>query len=58
MELCVAQRELLSGGAERRQENAFTQRAVYLASLDDCRECSLREQCLGRGAKGDRALSP
>jgi hypothetical protein len=41
--------------SERRQENAFTQRAVYLASLDDCRECLLREQCLGRGAKGDRA---
>jgi hypothetical protein len=41
--------------SERRQENAFTQRAVYMASLDDCQCCSLREQCLGRGARGNRA---
>ncbi len=41
--------------SQRRQENAFTQRAVYLASLDDCQGCSLREQCLGRGARGNRA---
>ena len=41
--------------SELRQENAFTQRAVYMASLDDCQECLLREQCLGRGARGNRA---
>jgi hypothetical protein len=41
--------------SELRQENAFTQRAVYMASLDDCQECILREQCLGRGARGNRA---
>jgi len=41
--------------SELRQENAFTQRAVYVASSLDCQECSLREQCLGRGAKGNRA---
>ncbi|MFL5587439.1 MAG: hypothetical protein ACJ8DI_07250 [Ktedonobacteraceae bacterium] len=41
--------------SELRQENAFTQRAVYMASLDDCQECNLREQCLGRGARGNRA---
>jgi hypothetical protein len=31
------------------------ERAVYVALLDDCRECRLCEQCLGRGAKGNRA---
>ncbi len=41
--------------SELRQENAFTQRAVYMASLDDCQPCPLREQCLGRGARGNRA---
>jgi hypothetical protein len=41
--------------SELRQENAFTQRAVYVASLDDCQPCTLREQCLGRGARGNRA---
>ena len=41
--------------SELRQENAFTQRAVYVASSFDCQGCSLREQCLGRGAKGNRA---
>jgi hypothetical protein len=41
--------------SELRQENAFTQRAVYVASLDDCLGCPLREQCLGRGARGNRA---
>jgi hypothetical protein len=41
--------------SELRQENAFTQRAVYAGFLDDCRQCQLREQCLGRGARGDRA---
>lgn len=41
--------------SEIRQENAFTQRAVYLAYQTDCLRCSLREQCLASGAKGDRA---
>lgn len=40
---------------EVRQENAFTQRAVYVASQMDCPYCELRGQCLGRGAKGNRA---
>jgi hypothetical protein len=30
-------------------------RAVYLAYQTDCQRCSLREQCLASGAKGDRA---
>src|SRR5260370_12081350 len=37
------------------QENAFTQRAVYVGSQMDCPHCTLREQCLGRNAKGNRA---
>ena len=41
--------------SEVRQENAFTQRAVYVASQMDCPHCTLREQCLGRNAKGNRA---
>jgi len=41
--------------SEVRQENAFTQRAVYVASQMDCPFCRLREQCLGRNAKGNRA---
>jgi hypothetical protein len=41
--------------SEVRQENAFTQRAVYLAYQTDCQPCLLREQCLASGAKGDRA---
>ncbi len=41
--------------SEVRQENAFTQRAVYLAYQTDCRPCALREQYLASGAKGDRA---
>jgi hypothetical protein len=41
--------------SEVRQENAFTQRAVYLAYQTDCQGCTLREQCLASGAKGDRA---
>lgn len=41
--------------SEVRQENAFTQRAVYVASQMDCPSCRLREQCLGRNAKGNRA---
>src|SRR5207249_1635652 len=41
--------------SEVRQENAFTQRAVYLAYQTDCQPCALREQCLAPEAKGDRA---
>jgi hypothetical protein len=41
--------------SELRQENALTQRAVFLASREDCQGCSLREQCLRPGAKGNRA---
>jgi hypothetical protein len=41
--------------SEVRQENVFTQRAVYLAYQTDCQRCALREQCLASGAKGDRA---
>src|SRR5256884_6125300 len=41
--------------SEWRQENAFTQRAVYLAYQTDCLKCPLREQCLDPAAKGNRA---
>jgi hypothetical protein len=41
--------------SEIRQENAFTQRAVYLAYQTDCLSCALRKQCLEPGAKGNRA---
>jgi hypothetical protein len=41
--------------SELRQENTFTQRAVYVAPLENCQGCQLREQCLGRGARGNRA---
>src|SRR5260221_11808782 len=41
--------------SEMQQENAFTQRAVFVAQLDDCRPCPLRERCQARGAKGNRA---
>jgi hypothetical protein len=41
--------------SEVRQENDFTQRAVYLAYQTDCQPCALREQCLAPGAKGNRA---
>jgi hypothetical protein len=41
--------------SEVRQEMAFTQRAVYVASQTNCPYCELRGQCLGRGAKGNRA---
>ena len=43
------------GLSEVRQENAFTQRAIYLGFRSDCEPCPLKEQCLGRGAKGNRA---
>src|SRR5437588_9482922 len=42
--------------SEVRQENAFTQRAVYLAYQTDCQLCALREQCLAKG--GQRGSSP
>ena len=41
--------------SEVRQENTFTQPVVYVASQTDCQRCSLRQQCLGSGAKGNRA---
>jgi hypothetical protein len=41
--------------SEVRQENGFTQRAIYLGFRTDCQPRSLKEQCLGRGAKGNRA---
>ena len=41
--------------SEVRQENTFTQRAVYVASQTNCLHCALREQYLGRKAKGNRA---
>jgi hypothetical protein len=41
--------------SELRQENVFTQRAVFLASMEDCQRCTLREQCLRPGARGNRA---
>jgi Transposase DDE domain len=37
--------------SEVRQENAFTQRAVYLAYSTDCQPCPLREQCLAKGGQ-------
>jgi len=41
--------------SEVRQENAFTQRAVYLAYQTDCQRCSLREECLAKGSKANHA---
>jgi hypothetical protein len=41
--------------SEMRQENVFTQQAVVLASMEDCQRCTLREQCLRPGARGNRA---
>jgi hypothetical protein len=41
--------------SELRQEHAFTQRAIYVAPREDGLRCPLREQCLGRDAKGNRA---
>ena len=51
----AVRQEPASGGVEVRQENAFTQRALYVASQADCPHCTIREQCLGRNAKGNRA---
>lgn len=41
--------------AETRQENAYTQRLIYQASVHDCAGCALRTDCLGRSACGTRA---
>lgn len=37
------------------RECLYESAAVYLAYQTDCQRCSLREQCLASGAKGDRA---
>ncbi len=52
---CALRQARRSGRAQWRQENAFTQRAVLLASLEDGQACPLREHCLRPGAKGNRA---
>jgi hypothetical protein len=52
---CAVPPGLASTSGEVRQENDFTQRAVYLAYQTDCQPCALREQCLAPGAKGNRA---
>ncbi len=50
-----------SGGGVGYHESSYVkrtrlrERAVSVASSVDCQECSLRDQCLGRGAKGNRA---
>ncbi len=56
-ECCAVRQGQASGSAKSARENVFTQRAVYLAYQTDCLHCPLREQCLGRGAKGNRARS-
>lgn len=55
MESSAVPPEPVSTSREVRQENAFTQRAVYLAYQTDCQRCALQAQCLASGAKGDRA---
>jgi hypothetical protein len=40
--------------SETRQENAFTQRLVFVARDADCTPCSLRAACLGRSASSTR----
>jgi hypothetical protein len=40
--------------SETRQENAFTQRLIFVASDEDCAPCPLRATCLGRTASGKR----
>jgi len=40
---------------EQRQETPYAQRLVFCAPLEACQPCLLREQCLGRGAQGNRA---
>lgn len=39
---------------EQRQETPYSQRLVFCALREDCQACLLREQCLGRGARGNR----
>src|SRR5215469_14244406 len=46
---CAVLPGLTSTSREVRQENSFTQRAVYLAYSTDCQPCALREQCLAKG---------
>jgi hypothetical protein len=40
--------------SETRQENAFTQRRIFVAKDADCAPCPLRGACLGRTARGNR----
>jgi len=40
---------------EQRQETPYAQRLVFCAPLEECQTCLLREPCLGRGARGNRA---
>jgi hypothetical protein len=40
---------------EQRQETPYAQRLVFCAPLEACQTCLLREPCLGRGARGNRA---
>lgn len=40
--------------SETRQENAFTQRLIFVAKDADCAPCPLRAVCLGRTASGKR----
>jgi hypothetical protein len=40
--------------SEIRQENAFTQRLIFVAKDADCAGCPLRGACLGRTANGTR----
>ncbi len=44
-----------SGAQEQRQETPYAQRLVFCAPLEECQACLLREQCLGRGARGNCA---
>jgi hypothetical protein len=40
--------------SETRQENALTQRLIFVARDADCAPCPLRGACLGRSARGKR----
>src|SRR5271166_2338192 len=40
--------------SETRQENAFTQRLIFVAKNADCASCPARAACLGRTASGKR----
>ena len=40
--------------SETRQENAFTQRLIFVAKDADCAPCPVRAACLGRTASGKR----